>query len=372
MLRAHPMTSAYGPTARAATCVLSTMLACLALCTSIAFGAPLPGWPAGAKLERVRFRGLADGAEASAKKAFDVPEGGVPDSSRVEAGVVRLVSALQSDGFLEARVDSIAALGEGELVVHVTTGVRYRIGTVTWDGLAAMSAGEAEATSGIVSGRPFRPNELARGLDRLLETYELRALPDARANVTNVEPKDGEVKIALRVFEGDSLVVKDVAFEGARTTKRGVLEKCVRDVVGQPYNPARLEAARRRIAELGVFRRVGEPRVGTLGEERGIVTFPLEEAAASSFDGAIGFQGEGGSVTGLADLQLGNLGGSARRAALRWEGRGNGVTEFRGGYTEPMLFGLGLRGDADFAQHVEDTLYTRSRGAIRTDAGARA
>ena len=87
----------------------------------------------------------------------------------------------------------------------------------------------------------------------------------------------------------------------------------MRDVVGLPYNPVRLEAARRRIAELGVFRRVGEPRIGTLGDDRGVVTFPLEETAASSFDGAIGFQGEGQSVTGLADLQLGNLGGSARR-----------------------------------------------------------
>ena len=40
-----------------------------------------------------------------------------------------------------------------------------------------------------------------------------------------------------------------------------------------------------------MFRRVGEPRIGTLGDDRGVVTFPLEETAASSFDGAIGFQG---------------------------------------------------------------------------------
>jgi outer membrane protein assembly factor BamA len=346
---------------------LAFALAVATACAAIwpARAATLAGWPAGAKLERVRFAGVPGDQDEIAKRAFDLPRGAEPDSARAELAVSRLVAGLQNEGYLDARVDSLAPDGKDALAVHVTPGPRYRIGTVLWDGLAAMSQSEAEATSGIVPGRSFRPSELGQGLDRLLEAYELRALPDARATVADLEPRSGEVRIALRVLEGDSLVVRDVAFEGALSTKRGVLEKCVRDVIGLPYNPARLEAARRRLYELGVFRRVGEPRVGTLGDERGVVTFPLEEATANAFDGAIGFQGEGQSVTGLADLMLGNLGGTARRAALRWESRGNGVTEFRGGYAEPMLFGLGLRGELDFAQHVEDTLYTRSRGALR-------
>ncbi len=344
--------------------MLALLVFALACAPVAARAAVLAGWPHDTKLDRLRFEGLPGGLTDLARRALDLPGNAPPDSARVSNGVVRLVAGLQGEGYLDARVDSLVPEGR-DLIVFVRTGDRFRIGSVLWDGLAAMSQGEAEAASGLVTGRTFKPADLGRGLDRLLEAYELRALPDARAVVADLEPRGGEVRLALRVFEGESLLVRRVAFEGARTTNASVLEKCVRDVVGLPYNPARLESARRRIAELGVFRSVGEPRVGTLGEDRGVVTFPLEEAAANAFDGAIGFQGEGGSVTGLADLLLGHLGGSARRAVLHWESRGNGVTEFRGGYAEPMLFGLGLRGELDFAQHVEDTLYTRSRGALR-------
>jgi outer membrane protein insertion porin family len=366
--------------ARAATCGFRTALLLAAtLSAAQTMASPLPTWPGATRIARVRIAGAPADAEAVARRAFDLAAGTEPDSARTALAIARTVSALQGEGWLDARVDSLAPGpvdgGRADLVVHVGAGRRYRIGAVLWDGLTTLSRAEAEAATGLATGRPFRPAELSAGIDRLLEAYEARALPDARALVADLEPKDGAVRIALRVFEGDSLTVKDVAFEGARTTRRSVLEKSVRGVVGLPYNPAAIDAARRRLFDLGVFRRVGEPRVGTFGAERGVVTFPLEEANANVFDGAIGFQGEGGTVTGLADLSLGNLGGTARRALLHWEGRGRGVSEFRAGYAEPLLFGLGLRGEADFAQHVEDTLYTRSRGTLRfalaTARGAR-
>lgn len=344
----------------------------------VVFAAVVPGWPPGAGVKSIEVRGITAGREGDARRLLAIPTGAAPDSATVAQGLARLVRALEDEGFLLARVDSVGVDpadrpgpdGRGEparlpLVLWLDPGPRHLVGPVTWEGLERVAPGEAAALTGLVAGAPFRPGQLEAGLGRLLDAYENRASPDARVSVLDMDRRTTEVALFLRVFEGDSLTVTEVAFKGARATRRSVLEKCVRDAVGLPYNRARLLAARQRLADLGVFRSVGEPVLESVGPGRGRVVFPVEESTANVFDGAIGYQGEQGSVTGLVDLALGNLGGTARQAALRWEGRGAGVSEFRLGYAEPLLFGLDLRGEAGFQQHVEDTLYTRTRGHAR-------
>src|SRR5438309_1815317 len=67
---------------------------------------------------------------------------------------------------------------------------------------------------------------------------------------------------------------------------------------------------------------------------------PLVESRLSRFEGALGVQ-NGGGVTGLFDLALGNIGGSARSAGARWAGYGSGRSEYAARYREPSLFGTG-------------------------------
>jgi outer membrane protein assembly factor BamA len=86
----------------------------------------------------------------------------------------------------------------------------------------------------------------------------------------------------------------------------------------------------------------------------------VEEPPYNSFEGAFGFEGEGHRV-GLARVGLGNLLGTGRALDLRWEARGDGVTDFATRYREPMLFGTRMRAEVSLLQNVQDTLYTRTR-----------
>jgi outer membrane protein assembly factor BamA len=114
---------------------------------------------------------------------------------------------------------------------------------------------------------------------------------------------------------------------------------------------------------------VGEPTVEPEGPGLARLIVPVEEARANTFDGAIGYQGESKTLTGLADVRLENLGGRARQAGLFWEGRGSGRSEFRVRYLEPLLFGQNWRGEVLLSQFNEDTLYTRTRLAGRFTFG---
>jgi outer membrane protein assembly factor BamA len=106
-----------------------------------------------------------------------------------------------------------------------------------------------------------------------------------------------------------------------------------------------------------------------MGEGGAKVIVPVEEARANACDGAVGYQGDTKTLTGLADVRLENLGGSARQGELFWEGRGQGRSEFRVRYAEPLLFGLNLKGEVLLSQFNEDTTYARTRIAGRFTFG---
>src|SRR4030095_17199103 len=70
-------------------------------------------------------------------------------------------------------------------------------------------------------------------------------------------------------------------------------------------------------------------------------------------------------AVGLARLELDTLAATGPPAALRWHSRGRGVQEFGARYAELFLLGEPLRAELAMEQHLEDTLYTRTRWGAR-------
>ena len=338
-----------------------------------ALAAPMPGWPEGATLDEVRFAGAQAVRDADLVRALGLPGGRAPDSVAVARGVTRLVEAFHREGWLDARVDSLVpgavSKGKADLVVWLTSGPRHALEQVTFEGLVRIGEDEARTLTGLVPGAPFRAERIDQGLARLVSAYETRGFPAARATVLDFTRRGAAVDLFVRVFEGDSTVVRALEFENAHLTKRSVMEKSMGNVVGLPYNRARLAQSRQRLLDLGVFTYVGEPRVEPLGEGGARVVVPVEEARANTFDGAVGYQGDTKTLTGLANVRLDNLGGRARQGELFWEGRGRGRSEFRVRYVEPLLFGLNLKGEVLLSQFNEDTTYARTRIAGRFTFG---
>ncbi|MEQ1834401.1 MAG: BamA/TamA family outer membrane protein, partial [Candidatus Eisenbacteria bacterium] len=129
--------------------------------------------------------------------------------------------------------------------------------------------------------------------------------------------------------------------------------------------PAAARAAAQRLGALGVFSRTeftgleAGPRW-----EKGTLAFRVEEPRYNRFEGAVGVQGAAGLV-GLAALELGNLLGTARHATLAWQSRGGGRSDLKVGYAEPFVLGLPIRLEANLAQELQDSTYTRTRWGAR-------
>jgi outer membrane protein assembly factor BamA len=160
------------------------------------------------------------------------------------------------------------------------------------------------------------------------------------------------------------VTVTAVRIDGLRSTRPDVAIRAVGPLVGHPYERAAAEDGRDRLEALGLFRSVAFQGLEGEPDWHGArLVYKVEEPRYNEFEGAVGVQGAAGAV-GLARLDLGNLLGTGRSVALRWESRGSGVTQFDARYGEPQVFGLPLRLEGNIAQEVQDTLYVRTRWGV--------
>jgi outer membrane protein assembly factor BamA len=213
-------------------------------------------------------------------------------------------------------------------------------------------------------GAPADPAQLGARVDQALREGEEQGHAWAQLAVTGWELDSARVNVRLSGALGPRVQVSGVRIDGLHTTRPDVAERALGRLSGVPYNPTAARAAAVRLMQLGVFAR--SEFTGLEGGpqwQAGTLAFKVQELHYNRFEGAVGVQGSAG-VVGLARLELGNLLGTARAAALGWQSRGAGRTDFTVRYVEPFLAGLPFRMEAALAQQLQDSTYTQTRWGL--------
>lgn len=338
----------------AATMLAATMLASMMLAFASAGAAAAPrlrldGWPLASR----------DG-EALFAATLRAPS----DSAALAAALVGAESRLQSLGWLDARIRASWYAEQGVLEVTTEPGRRYHWGSVS----CAVPGADSLLLVSLLRwprGAPVDPAQLGARVDQALRQAEDQGHAWAQLSLTDWAADSGRVDVRLSGALGPRVVVSAVRIDGLRTTRRDVAARALGHLTGLPYNPTAARAAAARLAQLGVFSR--SEFVGIEGGpqwQAGVLAFRVEEPRYNRFEGAVGVQGQAG-VIGLATLELGNLLGTARSAALGWQSRGAGRSDFSVRYTEPFLAGLPFRVEGALVQQLQDTTYTRTRWGVR-------
>ncbi len=336
-------------------CALFALLALLACaCASLARAAPVArlrvtGWPLASRE-----------ADALFAPALRSPA----DSSALARALERAEVRLQSSGWLDASLAAAWDRAANALALSADAGPRYR-----WRGLALVVP--REDSTALASwlrwpaGVPVDPTLLTALVDQALRTAESRGHAWAQLAVTGWDADSGRVDVRLSGGLGPRVQVSGVRIDGLRVTRADVARRALGRLAGQAYDPAQARAAAARLAHLGVFSRTEFTALeGGPQWEAGTLAFRVEEPRYNRFEGAVGMQGRSG-VVGLAALELGNLLGTARSAALGWQSRGGGRSDFRVRYAEPYLGGLPFRLELALAQQLQDSTYTRTRWGAR-------
>lgn len=286
------------------------------------------------------------------------------DSTALAQALDRAGSRLQSAGWLDGRVGAEWNREANVLTLNVDAGTRYHWGRSSFD--------VPRADSGLLAtllvwpqGAPVDPGQWAARVADALRAAEERGHAWAQLSLSDWDADSGRVNVRMAGALGPRVLADSVRIDGLKLTRRDVAERALGRLSGLPYNPAAARAAAQRLGALGVFSRAeftgleAGPRW-----EAGTLAFRVEEPRYNRFEGAVGVQGPAGLV-GLASLELGNLLGTARSAALGWQSRGGGRSDFRVRYVEPFVGGLPFRLEGSLAQELQDSTYTRTRWGVR-------
>jgi len=181
-----------------------------------------------------------------------------------------LTQLYRSEGLLAAKV----TVGEptytgvtARTLVRIQEGAAFVVGRVRADGEPPSRPANALTVFGVASGSRYEPVAIERGRRAVEASYRESGYLSARVEIaTAVDAKNARVDVALTVRPGSQSVLTDIIVQGGGGTSQRLVSRTLKLDLNAPVQPAALVAARRRLYDLNVFRRVDvetEPVPGT-------------------------------------------------------------------------------------------------------------
>ena len=334
--------------------------------------------------------------------------------STLDDDVATLLQHYRLKGFAEAKVTPAVVEGgttgaaggaTAQVLVRVVVeeGPRTLIEDLRFSGRREVPDADLRAVIKLAPGAPFYAPQVAADRDALRLAYENRGFREATVSDTVERGADPRgVVLTYTIVEGPLAVVDEVIIVGNTRTGTGTILRALQLATGDPLGLDDLADAQRRLAELGLFRRVRVEDRAVPGRAARDVVVTVDEAPATNIgygggievgqrlvseDSSDGTAVEQIDVAPRAFFEIGrrNLWGKNRsvnffsRVSLR---RSNedatttdpgafGFNEYRvvGSYREPQAFG---RRHADllvaaFLEQAIRTSFSYRRSGVNAD-----
>jgi outer membrane protein insertion porin family len=197
--------------------------------------------------------------------------------------------------------------------------------------------------------------------------YERIGYPFASVEIKSIAPyREGEItklRITLSVDEGSKVQINEIRISGNKETKDNVILRETRIKLGETYDQERINQIQHRLNRLNIFSSVNAPElyVNSVG---GGLLISVQEGNTNTFDGIIGYvpaasQGDQGVFTGLVNVTMRNLFGTARKLNVHWQRDDRSSQEVLLQYVEPWIFEFPLNFSGSFYQRQQDTTYVQ-------------
>jgi len=305
-----------------------------------------------------------------------VEEGAVFDRATVDSGADSLLRLYADLGRPFARVTASwdSTMTGVAVLVSIDEGPEVRLTDLEFrtDG--------GDVPEALLRSLDLRPgahltrDALAADTDALLASYADYGRPFVEVALpTSVElSADGGLSGRIEIRKGPDTWFGDVVVAGNDVTREHVITRETGIKRGETFSETRLSEVRPRLERLPYLDAVEEPVVAVDPESgEATVGVAVAEGTSNRISGALGLSGGKGTsdeLTGLVDIELGNIAGTGRSATAAWERIRESQTEISFSYTEPWMFGAPLDVGVAGSQSVRDTFYTTTEGDLLVTA----
>jgi outer membrane protein insertion porin family len=368
------------------------------------------------RVESIDTEGSAALDRAAVAPLLQIKPGEPFVEARVGAIAAAITELYRVRGFAQAAVKpNIQVLPEASAlnVAYRPVAIRFQISegpqtmvtAVEVEGAKAIAPDALKPQLVLAAGRPFYRPQLAVDRDTIERTFRSQGFQNVSV-ISQLAFADAQRQVAITwtIREGDQITVDRILINGNSRISTELIQRELTIQRGGPMNEDAMLESQRRLAELGLFRRVRItelPRTGSLARD---VLVDLEEADTTTVDYGGGFEVSGigeraadGSAVdaldfgprGFVGISRRNLWGKNRsvtlfgRVTLRRDredeattaaSRGYGFPDYRGLFTfrEPRAFGT--TGDAQFTAFVEQarrTSFDFNRKGVTSDYARR-
>jgi outer membrane protein assembly factor BamA len=212
-----------------------------------------------------------------------------------------------------------------------------------------------------LEGRPVAEAPLGPAIHRGLDALAERGHPFAEARPGGFGLEDGRLVGRIHLDPGVKAHLEGLELPGAEVTSISTALRLAGVTRGEVYTGDADRRVHDRLARSGLFTSVGEPVLEPgLAPDAVRLKVPVTEPPYTRFSGILGVSGRNSRLTGLVDLDLANIGGTARHAAGRWENRGNGLTRYNLSYHEPWLPLIPVGVEGNLAHDVNEGVYSHT------------
>lgn len=213
--------------------------------------------------------------------------------------------------------------------------------------------------------RAKSPEQLQSGVRFLLDELEEAGYAFAKVQIDSVVIENDSFEqaysLTVRVIPGDQIYIRQIRLTGNITTRGETILRELPVRIGSIFKESLVEEIPERLLQLGYFRNVQPPELLLDAKKNGVLFIKIEEGNNNAFNGVIGYNPSAGTqpgfVTGLVDVKFGNLFGTGRQLAAKWEKRGRDTQNLALRYREPWLLGFPLHLEGGFQQLLQGTLY---------------
>jgi outer membrane protein assembly factor BamA len=249
---------------------------------------------------------IADGVEIGGNRAIPADElrplaeglgaGDLFVASRLTAAQTAIGGLYRSRGYALVKVDATETElnpvrpGEGLVkpVISVTEGPQVLIGAIRFVGNASVPESELLGVLRLEPNVPFRREAAAEDEENVLVHYYNLGFASATVALALRPTQDGSrVDLEFRIVEGPRALVHRIIVVGNRRTDPNIIRRELRLHPGQPLGLEDRLESQRRVAALGLFRRVSVQPSSHGDDARPDVLVIVEEAPATS----VGFGG---------------------------------------------------------------------------------
>lgn len=264
-----------------------------------------------------------------------------------------------------------------DINISLEEGKKVNIGTITISGNKTLSTKTILGLFETKTGQTLDENTLNNDIKELLDLYEKKGIPFAKAYVENISlyydgqtPKTG---VSINIDEESKVKIEQVRIKGNDVTDDDVILRELKISNDKLVKRESLQNMKSRLEKLNIFERVEDPKIYTLKKtgKTGLL-IQVKEGNINTFDGVIGYapatsEKESGYFTGLINLSFRNIFGTGRRIDAMWQKPLKSTQELEFKYGEPYFAGLPMNLNFGFLQRIQDTAYTRRKIDLKSD-----